>query len=905
MLRVVEQKSSSGVKSYYDRSDYYESGPDALKGHWFGKAAQRLGLTGEVDKKDFDRIVDNLHPNEDESLTPRTRENRRIGWDVTFSVSKSVSLLWALTEDHRILDAVKESVNETLKEIEQNVLTRVHRGKSMHTEKPGNMTAATWLHTTSRPVGGVPMPQLHVHAWIANHCFFGDGMRAIDMSGVKKDAPYFEARFHSRLAAKLQERFELGIERQGRKWFEIKGIPREVVERYSERMKQIEDIAKAKGIESVAEKASLGARTREAKVKAVAPEQLHQLWREKLEPGEAGSLARAVSDAGQVCPTFENAEQSVAWASKHLFERESGVRERHLATEALWHGIGKSVPKQIDRAIEEARFIRKGKDEHAWVTTKEVLKEEQQMLSVVREDKGILAAISPEHQISRSWLSDEQQRAVKDLLRSQDRVVLLEGKAGVGKTTVAAEFEEGARESGVGMQTVAPTTKAVSVLKKDGFAAITLAKFLKDKEVAEEARGKIVFLDEAGMAATPDLAKLVGLARKHDFRVVLSGDSMQHRSIARGKGLNLLKKEAGIQVIGISTIRRQVDQAYRRVVETLSRGRSSSGLTGLEKMGALKEITDTDKRLSAIASRYTQAIDEGDSVLVVAPSIAEKEDVTRAIRGRLKDEGRLGKEELAVDTLKSRGLTQAEKEDARRYKLGDVVEFHARGKGGFKPGDRAVVTHAGENAVRVDSEGVETPLPLSSSNSFDVFESKQDSFSTGDVIKITRNRRAKTGQKRLNNGQKFTVQGFTKDGQMRLGGGLNLDPNWGFFEHGIVTTSYSSQGDTSDRVLVAQSSKSFNASSPEQLYVSISRGRKQAGLEVFTDDAHGLKQAVSRERESKTATELARSQRRGGMKGRIDQLRHTMTRTRKMMRESVRQVAQLLRQSNMQPRQER
>lgn len=130
MLRIVAQRSSAQVKSYYEHSDYYEEGPNALKGHWFGKGAEQLGLTGEVNKVQFDRIAENLHPFEDRSLTPRTRADRRVGWDFTFSVSKSVSILWALSEDHKVLDLVMESVNETLQEIEQDVLTRVHVGKN-------------------------------------------------------------------------------------------------------------------------------------------------------------------------------------------------------------------------------------------------------------------------------------------------------------------------------------------------------------------------------------------------------------------------------------------------------------------------------------------------------------------------------------------------------------------------------------------------------------------------------------------------------------------------------------------------------------------------------------------------------------------------------------------------------
>jgi hypothetical protein len=59
-----------------------------------------------------------------------------------------------------------------------------------------------------------------------------------------------------------------------------------------------------------------------------------------------------------------------------------------------------------------------------------------------------------------------------------------------------------------------------------------------------------------------------------------------------------------------------------------------------------------------------------------------------------------------------------------------------------------------------------------------------------------------------------------------------------------------------DRVLIAQSSASFPASSQEQSYVSISRARKQAT--IYTDDKRALLEAVTHSDDRFTATELAR-----------------------------------------------
>jgi conjugative relaxase-like TrwC/TraI family protein len=444
LLRITAQKSSSQVKSYYERSDYYQEGPSALKGHYFGRGASRLGLSGEVNQEQFERIVDNQHPvNKDESLTPRTRADRRVGWDFTFNVSKSVSIAWALTQDHRILDAVRESVNETLAEIEKDVLTRVHVGKKMHTEKTGNIIAATWLHTTSRPVDGIPMPHLHVHAWLANATHDGKRFKAMDISGVKRDAPYYEARFHSRLADKLQQRLNVAVERQGKKWFEIKGFPREVVERYSERTQQIEEVARKKGITDAKLKAELGAKTRQQKTKAVSPEALPSVWQSIMTPAEIKAVEKQIQFAAEQSTRSSDAAVAVDFAVDHKFSRHSTVRERALVTDAIWRGIGETSIAEIEKELGQRPLIRDGKEEAAWVTTPEVLKEEQWMLGVARKGRGAASPLADDSQVQRDWLSGEQKQAVRQLWNGADEVMILTGKAGTGKTTIAQEAVEG------------------------------------------------------------------------------------------------------------------------------------------------------------------------------------------------------------------------------------------------------------------------------------------------------------------------------------------------------------------------------------------------------------------------------------------------------------------------------
>ncbi len=52
-----------------------------------------------------------------------------MGYDFTFSVPKSVSLLYAMSGDQDIMDAFRAAVDETMREIEAEMKTRVRMGR--------------------------------------------------------------------------------------------------------------------------------------------------------------------------------------------------------------------------------------------------------------------------------------------------------------------------------------------------------------------------------------------------------------------------------------------------------------------------------------------------------------------------------------------------------------------------------------------------------------------------------------------------------------------------------------------------------------------------------------------------------------------------------------------------------
>jgi len=281
MIRVRPQKSAKDAKRYYAAADYYSEGQEIV-GLWGGKAASRLGLEGTVDKFSFERLCDNLDPRTGKPLTVLTRSERRVGYDFTFSVPKSVSLLYAMSGDQGILDAFRGAVDETMREIEAEMKTRVRKKGQDDDRTTGNMAWAEFIHTTSRPVEGIPDPQLHAHVFAFNTTWDEAESRwkAGQFGDIKRDCPYFQSAFRARLANRLQD-LGFGVDRK-RDDFEIAGIPKDVLGRFSRRTALIEKVAQEKGITDPDRKAELGAETREKKASALSWEALRKELRRRL-----------------------------------------------------------------------------------------------------------------------------------------------------------------------------------------------------------------------------------------------------------------------------------------------------------------------------------------------------------------------------------------------------------------------------------------------------------------------------------------------------------------------------------------------------------------------------------------------------------------------------------------------
>ncbi len=873
-LMITMSKSAAAAKQYFAdhlrQGDYLSEG-GARPGVWFGLGAERLGLAGEVAAKDFIALAGNRIPATGERLTVRDVANARPGYDFTFSPPKSVSALWARTGDERIAEAFRQTVLDTLRaDIEPEMKTRLRRGGRDGNTATGNLVAALFFHETTRPLkeDAKPDPHLHIHAYCFNRTWAEHEGRwqAAQLGDLHLDGRYLEAAFEARLGARMRQ-LGYSLDRDGKGSWQLTGCPSSVSEKFSRRtFKEIEPEARRLGLTGAA-KAQLASLTRQKKgAESLGTQALHDYWNGRLTGGEAAAMdamhtqARSGgSGAGQPAAT---AGQAVQHALEHFFGpdgRNSCEAEKDVLEEALRYGAGGVQPEGARMELGRRRLIRAEIGGRVVCTTAEVLAEEQAMVKSAWSGRNSCTPLdSGKPHDPSEGLDQEQQDAVAELLRSQDRVLpMLIGKAGTGKTTALRAFDAALRERGCRLVAFAPTAKASrGVLRAKGFAtADTVANLFDKSDLQEKARNNVILIDEAGLLGTRALRQVLDLAEKQNARVLLVGDPQQHRGVPRGQVLNILQDQAGIRPVRLTTIRRQEDPQYRQAVELLSEGKASEAFDILDRQGFIQEIANPEERYRQLARDYVDRLAVGESEMIVAPTHAEGRAVAAAVREELRTRGLLGAEDRAFVRYESKKLTIAQKKDVEIYQAGDSVLWGQHAPG-FKRGDLVTVIGRQDGRVMVeDGAGQSRELPLGLADRFELYRTESLAIAEGERLRVTRNGYASTpdGKRhRINNGDVITVR-FTSDGNLIDERGWVIPSTFGHLAHGVVT-SHASQGAEDKVPFLAQSTTSRGASSAEQFYVSISRGRK--AVRVYTDDKEALRAAVVRSDRARSAAEV-------------------------------------------------
>jgi len=881
MLSPNTQYNLRNAKEYFEEhlcaGDYY-SEEQTIAGQWLGEGARRLRLSGKVKRDDFLSLCENLEPNTGKLLTQRlnttrtdgassTVANRRVFYDFTFSPPKSVSIAAFIGNDERIVEAHNRAVSLALSELERFAATRVRVRRAYADRHTGNVVCAVFQHHTSRALD----PHLHSHCIVLNatHDAVEGRWKALQNFDMLRAQKYVENVYYHELSRDLR-RFGYDLVNHPRGDFEIRGISKELCERFSKRHHEIDE----KTQELLASRADLATanindvretvahKERSRKIKGIGDDELRAHWRKQLSPAEVRAISAAKDNrpSTNAASGTDDAIAAVVWAEDHLFDRRSVVPEYELWRHALEHVRGGKVSlADIQNATRQQDYVRNSSSP-CGVTTRAVLHREWDIVSMAREGIRQHRPFAVGHRLGNTHLNQDQRKAVEHILSSRDFVTLFRGGAGTGKSYALREVQDGLRTAGHVQQVVAPQRQQVIDLQRDGMTgAQTVSEFLTKRQMP---RGAVVIVDEAGQIGAKQMQQLLHFVQDNGGRVILSGDTRQHGPVEASDALWAIEKYSGIKPAELKEILRQdpargkteAERAriadYKQAVKEASEGKLGDSFRRLDRQGAIVECSSFDRQ-ERLAEQYLTLTDEKNSVVVVSQTWSEIHKVNDRVRYALKSRGLLAHEEQTVTALEPVDLTPAQKRDRRFYDEHGVVLLN-RDAGGFEKGQTARLVDITRNGVVLDDGNVVRTIPFKFVDRLTVCQPRELPLAAGDRLQLKANATATDGR-RLANGELVTVEKVLTDGRIRLRDGRTLARNYRQFVRGFAITSYASQGKTVDYVLFSDSAIK-PATNRQQWYVTISRGRK--GIKIFTSDKAQLRENILRSGERELAVDF-------------------------------------------------
>jgi conjugative relaxase-like TrwC/TraI family protein len=672
------------------RGDYYAGHEEDADGdagvgvvpqsRWHGSPAMlaALGIAPEqrVGRAELLALMQGVSPVGGEPLRAAGGNGTRVaGIDMTFSAPKSVSALWAVSDPYeraRIEVAHTKAVAGALERTERDVeLVRTRTGGKLQWQHAEQLVAAEFVHTSSRltkeqETGGVPDPQLHSHVVVLGAERKDGRYAAVDSRELFRAARANGAWYRAELAYNLQQlglEIEGGTGRDGR-YFEVKGVPNTLAEKWSARTADIEKAARdfrtRYGRDPRAgELGSITQATRGTKTQAQTVN-VDAAWRAVGEEhGLTHEQARSLYTEHDRPPAQNLAEKLLADVTRDR----SMIAERDLYARAFELSPGNCHPADAQRVVRDlARTGELVALEGGMWTTRELREREQQTVQLAESRANEKAAPVREETLQRAQAKTEreiggrltnEQREALSTITGRGGMTVMVGQAGTGKGVVLAAAAEAWREEGY---RVVGTAIAGATAERLGADARLERSFTTDGLIGKVERGSeridnktVVVMDEGGMADTKRLARVAELTAERESKLVLVGDSAQLSPIGAGGVFAELKEK--VPSADLTEVQRARNEWERQAWAQVRDGKAERALASYQAHDRL-HIADTREqaaeKMVADWDRARFETPEGRTVMVTDASNKELDRINARAQEYRAANGELGRDRVPL-----------------------------------------------------------------------------------------------------------------------------------------------------------------------------------------------------------------------------------------------------------------
>lgn len=403
-----------------------------------------------------------------------------------------------------ILEAQQKAVKETLEEIEKNggFTYRVTNNKVTSDKKADNLLIGKFNHFVNRN-GEL---DLHTHCVVFNITEKDGKEYSLNAKEILKKQTDWGLLFRQKMAKNLQAKgYILNLTDAKKGLFELAGIDRETIEKYSSRRLEILKKMEADGTAGSREAMKANLQTRKTK-KQVDLDKIYDEVNKEIFANERVKILK-----GKPRKNYYLAEQKkIADEVIAEMERETfAFTKEQLKKRIMSAGILQNIDeKKAEKLIKEnEKLINLGNKElengaiKEFFTTEKNINIEDNIIAKMHQEKGTIKNALDEEKSERLLdeickkegytPNQEQTNAIHHILTNKDRIVGVQGLAGTGKTYSFTLVKKMADRENIEVKGICFTGKASEGLQSDsGIESTTIHSFLnkleKDSGVRQE-----------------------------------------------------------------------------------------------------------------------------------------------------------------------------------------------------------------------------------------------------------------------------------------------------------------------------------------------------------------------------------------------------------------------------------